>query len=156
MNSDPDVRRSQMLKRQVWFEQIGQSKIATQRRSATDEKGGPRMLTLTKLMALVIRYDQLIRARHVKDRADLSQLAEVSQARVTQLMGLLLLAPDIQEEILALPTTDQRVDPVSERDVRPIVAEPNWEKQRALWNRLVAARFQPANDLEASLPPAWP
>ena len=141
MNSDEDAGRSQTLSRQVWFEQIGKSKVATEHRSASDEHDGTRVLTLTKLMALVIRYDQLIRAGHIKNRADLSQLAEVSQARVTQLMGLLLLAPAIQEEILTLPTTDARVDPISERDMRPIVAEPNWVKQRALWNRLVDARF---------------
>ena len=92
-------------------------------------------------MALVIRYQELIDSGHVAHQAELSQLAEVSRARLTQIMNLLLLAPDIQEEILFLPLTEAPRDPISDRDMRPIVAEPDWIKQRQLWRQLVKARF---------------
>ena len=56
-------------------------------------------------------------------------------------MNLLLLAPDIQEEILFLLLSDATQDPISDRDLRPVVAEPNWEKQGEMWQHLLKARF---------------
>ena len=50
-------------------------------------------------MALAIRFEQLIRDSVVKDQADLARLAQIARARVTEIMDLLLLAPEIQEEI---------------------------------------------------------
>jgi len=73
----------------------------------------------------------------VADYADLAHLAHVSRARITQIMNLLLLAPDIQEAILFLPRTDGRGAPVRERLVRPIAAVPDWRKQRRMWCDLV-------------------
>ena len=64
----------------------------------------------------------------VTDYADLARLAHVSRARITQIMSLLLLAPDIQEAILFLPRTDGRGAPVRERHVCPIVAVLDWRK----------------------------
>jgi hypothetical protein len=51
-------------------------------------------------------------------------------------MNLLNLAPDIQEALLDLPRTERGRDPLRERDMRPIAAEPDWTKQRALWREL--------------------
>jgi len=47
-----------------------------------------------------------------------NQLGHVSRPRVTQIMDLLHLAPDIQEAILFLPRVTSGRDPVSEREVR--------------------------------------
>ncbi len=55
---------------------------------------------LSRLMALAIYMEGLIREGHVADYAELARLAQVSRARITQIMNLLHLAPDIQEEIL--------------------------------------------------------
>jgi len=51
-------------------------------------------------MALAIRFDDLIRRGEVRDYADLARLGHVSRARITQIMNLLNLAPDIQERLL--------------------------------------------------------
>lgn len=91
---------------------------------------------VSRLMALAIRFDQLIRSGEVDDYADIARLGHVSRARVTQIMNLLNLAPDIQEAILFLPRTEQGRDPVTERDIRPIVAEMDWRKQRRSWAEL--------------------
>ena len=64
------------------------------------------------------------------DYADLARLAHVSRARITQIMNLLLLAPDIQEAILFLPRADGRRGPIRERRIRPIAAVLDWHKQR--------------------------
>tara|TARA_R110002020_G_scaffold324432_1_gene540126 strand:+ start:158 stop:379 length:222 start_codon:yes stop_codon:yes gene_type:complete len=44
-----------------------------------------------------------VRDGHVNDYAELAQLGQVSRARMTQIMNLLKLAPEIQETILFLP-----------------------------------------------------
>ena len=94
---------------------------------------GARVPRVAKLMALAIRFDQLIRDGVVADQAELARLGHVSRARVTQIMNLLNLSPDIQEELLFLPPVEQGRDPLTERDLRAIVAEADWERQRALW-----------------------
>jgi hypothetical protein len=47
--------------------------------------------------------------------------------------SLLLLAPDIQEEIPGTPAAVAGHDPVSERQLREIVAVADWGKQRRVW-----------------------
>lgn len=51
-------------------------------------------------MALAIRFEGLIADGTVSDYSELAELAQVSRARITQIMNLLLLAPDIQEKLL--------------------------------------------------------
>jgi hypothetical protein len=55
---------------------------------------------------------------------------------VTQIANLLLLAPEIQEQILDLPPVTNGRDPVSERQLRRIVAEADWNQQTELWKTL--------------------
>lgn len=93
---------------------------------------------LSRLMALAIKFDRLLREGAVKDYADVARLGCVSRARVTQIMNLLLLAPDIQEEVLFLPRTVRGHDPIAEPHVRHIITVPDWGKQRRLWAELKA------------------
>lgn len=65
--------------------------------------------------------------------ADLARLGHVSRARITQIMNLRLLAPDIQEELLFLPRTDALRDALKYADIRPLTVEPDWEEQRQIW-----------------------
>ena len=96
---------------------------------------------ISRLMALAIRFERLIRDGEVEDYADIARLGHVTRARVTQIMNLLNLAPDIQEEILFLPRTVSGRDPISERDIRPIVAEMDWNKQKQMWLTLTCERL---------------
>lgn len=92
---------------------------------------------VAKLMALAIRCEELVRRGGVADYADLARLGHVTRARMTQIMNLLNLAPDIQEEILFLPRTTKGRDPIGERDLRPITAVADWRVQRSLWRELL-------------------
>ena len=91
---------------------------------------------ISRLLALAHHLESLLRQGIVRDYADIARLRGVSRARVTQIMNLLLLAPDIQEEILFLPRTTKGSDPMSERSVRLVVAQPLWMTQRKLWQGL--------------------
>jgi hypothetical protein len=96
-----------------------------------------RIPRISRLMALAIRFDGLIRQGAVKDYADLTRLGSVSKARISQIMDLLNLAPDIQEQLLFLPRTVHGRDPVTERQLRRVVAEADWTRQRALAARIL-------------------
>ncbi len=79
----------------------------------------------SRLMALAIHFDELLRDGVVSDYAQLARLGHVSQARISQVMNLLILAPDIQEAILFLPPTVRGRDPIRESHLRPIAAVPD-------------------------------
>lgn len=95
---------------------------------------------ITRLMALAIRFDKLIREGQISDQAELARLGHITRARVTQIMNLLLLAPDIQEDILHLPLVKRGRDPLRERHLRPITAVLDWRKQRRLWRECVTQK----------------
>ena len=96
---------------------------------------------LTRLMALAHRFEDIVRRGDVKDYADLASLGHVTRARITQIMNLLNLAPDIQEALLFLPRTFKGRDPIKEKDIRPIAAVPLWHRQRTMWKKLVGERM---------------
>jgi hypothetical protein len=83
-------------------------------------------------MALAIRFEQSLREGLVKDQAELARLGRVSRPRLTQIMNLLDLAPDIREETLFPPRTEKGCDPISERDLRPMAALPDQRKRRTM------------------------
>ena len=90
---------------------------------------------VSKMMALAIRFDQLIRDGHVADQAELARLGHVTRARLTQIMMLLHLAPDIQEEILNHPLIQSGRTNMTERALRSIAREINWARQREQFDR---------------------
>ena len=85
------------------------------------------------MMALAIRFERLIAEGVVADQSELARLARVTQPRMTQIMNLLHLAPDIQESLLFLPRVTNGKDPITEKDLRPMVAEVSWARQRMKW-----------------------
>ena len=92
---------------------------------------------VSKLMALAIRFDQLLREGKVASQSELARLAHVTQPRMTQIMNLLHLAPGIQEDILHLPPVAEGRDPVTERDLRPVARLWDWAIQRTVWTALL-------------------
>ncbi len=88
---------------------------------------------VTRLMALAIKFEQMVARGEVRDYADLARLGFVTRARMTQIMNLLNLAPDIQEAILLLRATTEGRDPISERRLRKLTAIVHWRRQRNLW-----------------------
>lgn len=90
-----------------------------------------RLPRITKMMALAIRLDHLIKSGQVTDQAELARVGYVSRARLTQIMNLLCLASDIQEELLF---TDTKKNNLKEQDLRLIASITSWKKQREAWN----------------------
>lgn len=107
----------------------GQKKLAP----ATEEIEPGRIPRVAKLMALAIKFDQMIREGVVRDQAELARLGRVTRARLTQIMNLLNLAPDIQEALLYLPRVGRGADPIQERKLRAVVGLADWRTQRSAW-----------------------
>ncbi len=107
-----------------------------EKRPIEKETPDGRIPRVSRLMALAIRFDGLVREGRVKDYAELARLGFVTRARVTQIMNLLTLAPDIQEDILHLPPTTTGRDPITEHHLRPMTAIPLWNRQRKVWREI--------------------
>ena len=105
-----------------------------------------RVPRVARLMALALKFEGLIREGVVADYAELARLGHVTRARVTQVMNLLHLAPDIQEKILFLPAVERGRDPIVLRDLQPIAATPDWRKQRKMWADLAGCLPKPPRE----------
>ena len=86
-----------------------------------------RIPRLSRLLALAIKFQDMVDRGEVRDYADLARLGYVTRARITQIMNLLNLAPDIQERIL-LPNSPKAIP--CERSLRRIVSLLYWPEQR--------------------------
>ena len=112
--------------------------FGTGRRSKKElRKGAQEAPTTTKvprvarLMALAIKFEQMVRDGEVKDYAEIARVGHVTRARVTQIMSLLALAPDIQESLVFSRSGSGR-ETITERSLRSVTAIPEWRKQREL------------------------
>ena len=107
---------------------------------AAQEAPTPRIPRITRLMALAIKFQDMVDRGVVRDYADLARLGYVTRARLTQIMNLLLLAPDIQAEIVAWSDGHTEEYPeIAERHLRRLTQIPAWRLQRQLWNELRSA-----------------
>jgi hypothetical protein len=91
---------------------------------------------LTRLMALAIKCRDMVESGEVRDYAELARAGYITRARMSQIMNLVNLAPDIQEEILFLPKVSADRFPLSETRLRKIACQPLWERQRTAWRKL--------------------
>jgi hypothetical protein len=98
-----------------------------------------RVPRVARLMALALRFDELVRTGPIRSYSELASLGQVTRARVCQIMNLLYLAPDIQEALLFLPPTQRGRDALILADLQPIAAPIDWRKQRRLWRQLLPA-----------------
>ena len=87
---------------------------------------------IARLMALAIRLEGLLRDGTIRDYAELARLGRVTRARMTQIMKLLDLAPDVQEEILFLPL----IQGLNERNLRPLANRIDWDEQRRMFQKI--------------------
>ena len=100
------------------------------------ERPKGRLPRITRYMALAIYYEDLIRQGHVHDYAEIATLGHVTRARVTQIMNLRLLAPEIQDHLLSLPRFTSGQDTVSLRSLQSVALQPEWKQQRQQWKEL--------------------
>lgn len=132
------------VKRKVEFSRAARGRrriTAPQPTPAPVEPG--RIPRISRLMALAIRFEHLLLTGQVADVMELARLGHVTQPRISQILNLAHLAPDIQEALLFLPRVTAGKPTIHEKLLRPLTAEIDWDKQREMWNDLGAAGKSP-------------
>jgi hypothetical protein len=89
-----------------------------------------------QLLALAHHYQRLIDDNVVKDYAEIARLTGTSRARISQIISLTFLAPDIQQEILFLSQGKPHLKLVKERNLRKVLKTLIWKEQRDIWKTL--------------------
>ena len=88
---------------------------------------------VARMLALAHHLQSAIDRGLVADRAAVARKLGLTRARVTQLLDLLLLAPDLQQAVLGLEAVDG-AEPMSERALRAVAHAGSWVEQRGAWS----------------------
>lgn len=120
-------------KLQVSRERAGRKRLSEKPRT-TERVPAARVPHISRLMALAIRFQGMLRDGVVRNQTELARLSRITQPRMTQILNLNFLAPDIQEEILFLDGDAA----VSEKALRPITVEASWAVQRQMLKRILS------------------
>ena len=91
------------------------------------------------MLALAHQIHAQIAEGRVCDQAEVARRLDFTRARVTQLLGLLRLAPDLQEQVLFLESVDGQEPIITEHALREVTRERVWEAQRGALAELLNA-----------------
>ncbi len=130
--------RQRVFTGKLFRERRGRASVFTDEPPAPPAPEPLRPLRAARMLALAHRLQAMIDAGEVEDRASLARNLGFTRARITQLLDLLLLAPDIQEALLDMQVPPGR-DPFTEHDLRQVVRAPLWAEQRERWRVLHGA-----------------
>ncbi len=89
---------------------------------------------VARLLALAHKFQGMLDRGEVKSMAELARLGVVSRARITQIMDLLMLAPEIQEEMLCAGTAHL----LTIRALLVLAHQTSWLEQSAAWSHRTA------------------
>jgi hypothetical protein len=112
------------------------NRSAKETSAATPVRKSGRFPRVAQVLALALQFQEMIDTGEVRGYADLARLGCVSRERISQIMILTWLAPDIQQAILMLPPTPGGRCPICEDLLHPIARLPLWEEQRERWRKL--------------------
>jgi hypothetical protein len=96
----------------------------------------PRVPRIARLMALALHIETLVQTGMVPSYAAAARLGHISRARLSQILSLLQLAPDLQEQLLFLQRPARGREPWPLRHVLTITADLDWSQQRRQWRKL--------------------
>jgi hypothetical protein len=116
------------------------------KRAAAARAGRRYPARIARQLALAHALQRRVDAGEFADYADMARALGFTRARITQIMDLLLLAADIQEEILHLEVAPG-AQPISERALRDgVLKSLDWVEQRKRWQAV--ARGHPSGSAE--------
>ena len=123
-------------KRKVAFQREAHKRRDAARTARFTLAQSGRVPRIAKLVALASWMQSMIESGQVESFQQLAEIGRIRQPRMTQIMSLLNLAPDIQEELLLLPEVIQGKATIHERLLRPLTKEMDWAVQRRMWGRI--------------------
>jgi hypothetical protein len=74
---------------------------------------------VVELLRKAVEWQAILESGKISNKADIARREGFTRARVTQVMGMLRLAPEIQQHILSFSPTFRR-PAITERALRPI------------------------------------
>lgn len=92
----------------------------------------PSKLAIT--LSIAHYLEEQIENGRIENRADIARRLGLSRARVTQILTLRWLAPDLQAEILFTEAVDG-IEPFSQRVAREVARILAWPEQRVAWRK---------------------
>jgi hypothetical protein len=95
-----------------------------------------RIPRIARLLALAWHVEGLVRSGTISCYAAAARLGHVSRARLSQILSLLNLAPDLQEQVLFLQRPARGRHALVLRQVLTVAAALDWHEQRRLWRKL--------------------
>ena len=107
------------------------------RRRKANPPGASKTPRVVELIRKAIEWQALLESGETSSQAAIARQEGITRARVTQVMGLLRLAPEIREHILCLPNMVRR-PAITERALRPIAMIVNAADQKARFQELMA------------------
>jgi len=81
----------------------------------------PKTPRVVELLHKAIEWQAVLESGKIASQAEIAHREGITRARVTQIMGLIRLAPEVQQHVLAFPPTFRR-PAITERSLRPITA----------------------------------
>ncbi|MCK4511064.1 hypothetical protein KAW64_04955 [bacterium] len=90
----------------------------------------PKIPRVVELLRVAKEWQRQLDAGEVDTQGAIALREGITRARVTQIMAMLRLSPEIQEHILAMPESIGR-PPLSERALRPIAGLESLADQKA-------------------------
>lgn len=95
----------------------------------------PQTPKVVKLLRTAQEWRRQLEAGEVENQTAIARREGITRARVTQVMSLVRLAPEIQEQILSIP--DMVLRPaITERALRPIAQNPDPRRQIEMFHAL--------------------
>ena len=93
---------------------------------------------IARLVALAHSLEEILQSGAMPDYRDLARRVQVAPTRISQIVILAYLAPDIQEYVLFLSA--EYAGLITELQLRTIARELLWDRQRAMFAELVSRR----------------
>ena len=106
----------------------------------------PKTPRVVELLRKAIEWQTLLESGKVATQSDIACQEGITRARVTQVLGLLRLAPEIREKILSTLYTD-RQPPVTERVLRPIATITGYHDRNREFHKLLGSQLTQIRDV---------
>ena len=109
--------------------------------ASTHSVPSSRIPRIARLLALAWHVEGLVRSGTISSFAAAARLGHVSRARLSQILSLLNLAPDLQEQLLFLQRPARGRKSPALRHVLTVAAVLDWHEQRRRWRKVRGARL---------------
>jgi len=96
----------------------------------------PKTPRVLELLRKAIEWQALLESGQVVSQTDIAKQERITRARVTQVMGMLRLAPELREKILSMPKVVRR-PLLTERVLRPIATITDYHDQIREFHKLL-------------------